>query len=226
MDAARPIVSVRLRVRPARRGRGPRHADDGAIYRDQGRQSGLPAVLPDGRFLRAVLRGRRSRRRARSASCSPSAASISARDIPMCGVPVHRADEYLHRLIALGHRVAVCEQTRGPGRGEQARRQERGAPRRHPPRHARHAHRGHAARRAAQQLSARHRARARVRRRAKAASRSPGSTSRPANSASPNATAPGLPAEIARLEPGEIIVSDALYGDAGARAAICARCRR
>jgi DNA mismatch repair protein MutS len=32
------------------------------------------------------------------------------RDIPMCGVPVHRADEYLNRLIALGHRVAVCEQ--------------------------------------------------------------------------------------------------------------------
>src|SRR5471032_1986208 len=32
------------------------------------------------------------------------------RDIPMCGVPVVRADEYLHRLIALGHRVAVCEQ--------------------------------------------------------------------------------------------------------------------
>src|SRR5581483_9395691 len=30
------------------------------------------------------------------------------RDIPMCGVPIHRADEYLHRLIALGHRVAVC----------------------------------------------------------------------------------------------------------------------
>jgi len=36
------------------------------------------------------------------------------RDIPMCGVPVHRADEYLHRLIALGHRVAVCEQTEDP----------------------------------------------------------------------------------------------------------------
>ena len=31
------------------------------------------------------------------------------RDIPMCGVPVVRSDEYLHRLIALGHRVAVCE---------------------------------------------------------------------------------------------------------------------
>src|SRR3984893_12938330 len=38
----------------------------------------------------------------------------SCRDIPMCGVPVHRADEYLHRLIALGHRVAVCEQTEDP----------------------------------------------------------------------------------------------------------------
>ncbi len=30
-------------------------------------------------------------------------------DIPMCGVPVERADEYLQRLIGLGHRVAVCE---------------------------------------------------------------------------------------------------------------------
>src|SRR5437016_11128119 len=35
-------------------------------------------------------------------------------DIPMCGVPVVRADEYLHKLIALGHRVAVCEQLADP----------------------------------------------------------------------------------------------------------------
>jgi DNA mismatch repair protein MutS len=35
-------------------------------------------------------------------------------DIPMCGVPVEKSDEYLHRLIALGHRVAVCEQTEDP----------------------------------------------------------------------------------------------------------------
>ena len=35
-------------------------------------------------------------------------------DIPMCGVPVVRSDEYLHRLIALGHRVAVCEQLEDP----------------------------------------------------------------------------------------------------------------
>src|SRR5277367_4483362 len=35
-------------------------------------------------------------------------------DIPMCGVPIERADEYLHRLIAQGHRVAVCEQLEDP----------------------------------------------------------------------------------------------------------------
>jgi DNA mismatch repair protein MutS len=35
-------------------------------------------------------------------------------DIPMCGVPVIRADEYLQRLIAAGHRVAVCEQLEDP----------------------------------------------------------------------------------------------------------------
>src|SRR5215207_9418047 len=31
-------------------------------------------------------------------------------DIPMCGVPVERSDDYLHRLIEKGFRVAVCEQ--------------------------------------------------------------------------------------------------------------------
>jgi DNA mismatch repair protein MutS len=35
-------------------------------------------------------------------------------DIPMCGVPVHAADDYLQKLIALGHRVSVCEQTEDP----------------------------------------------------------------------------------------------------------------
>ena len=35
-------------------------------------------------------------------------------DIPMCGVPVHAADEYLQRLIAQGHRVALCEQIEDP----------------------------------------------------------------------------------------------------------------
>ncbi|MDX1581267.1 MAG: DNA mismatch repair protein MutS, partial [Alphaproteobacteria bacterium] len=35
-------------------------------------------------------------------------------DIPMCGVPVHSADAYLARLIRKGFRVAVCEQTEDP----------------------------------------------------------------------------------------------------------------
>lgn len=35
-------------------------------------------------------------------------------DIPMCGVPIHRADEYLQRLIRQGYRVAVCEQLEDP----------------------------------------------------------------------------------------------------------------
>ena len=35
-------------------------------------------------------------------------------DIPMCGVPIHRADEYLQRLIRAGHRVAVAEQLEDP----------------------------------------------------------------------------------------------------------------
>ena len=35
-------------------------------------------------------------------------------DIPMCGVPVVRADEYLQRLIKQGYRVAVCEQLEDP----------------------------------------------------------------------------------------------------------------
>jgi DNA mismatch repair protein MutS len=35
-------------------------------------------------------------------------------DVPMCGVPVHAADDYLQRLIAQGHRVAVCEQIEDP----------------------------------------------------------------------------------------------------------------
>ena len=35
-------------------------------------------------------------------------------DIPMCGVPVHAAEAYLARLIKKGFRVAVCEQVEDP----------------------------------------------------------------------------------------------------------------
>jgi len=35
-------------------------------------------------------------------------------DIPMCGVPVHSHEQYLSRLIRQGFRVAICEQTEDP----------------------------------------------------------------------------------------------------------------
>ena len=84
-------------------------------------------------------------------------------DIPMCGVPVVRSDEYLHKLIAAGYPRRGVRADRGSGGGEEARRKERGAARRHAADHRRHADRGHAARCAAQQLSGGDRARARVR---------------------------------------------------------------
>lgn len=35
-------------------------------------------------------------------------------DIPMCGVPARAADDYLNKLVAAGHRVAVCDQAENP----------------------------------------------------------------------------------------------------------------
>ena len=35
-------------------------------------------------------------------------------DIPMCGVPVRAADQYLQKLIRAEYRVAVCEQMEDP----------------------------------------------------------------------------------------------------------------
>ncbi|HBD07189.1 MAG TPA: DNA mismatch repair protein MutS [Syntrophobacteraceae bacterium] len=34
--------------------------------------------------------------------------------IPMCGVPYHSADGYVARLVAAGHRVAICDQVEDP----------------------------------------------------------------------------------------------------------------
>ena len=34
--------------------------------------------------------------------------------IPMCGVPYHAADVYISKLIAKGHKVAICEQMEDP----------------------------------------------------------------------------------------------------------------
>jgi DNA mismatch repair protein MutS len=34
--------------------------------------------------------------------------------VPMCGVPHHAATGYIHRLLELGHRVAICDQVEDP----------------------------------------------------------------------------------------------------------------
>src|SRR5437763_3605567 len=135
------------------------------------------------------------------------------RDIPMCGVPIHRADEYLNRLIALGHRVAVCEQLEDPA--EARKRGNKSVVRRDVIRLVTpgtltedsllHARRNN-------YLLALARARAST----------AGEESRFALAWIDISTGEfriaecdraALAAEIARLEPGEIIVSDALYGD-------------
>src|SRR6267378_7717658 len=135
-------------------------------------------------------------------------------DIPMCGVPVERSDEYLHRLIALGHRVAVCEQMEDPA--EAKKRGAKSVVKRDVVRLVTSgtltedtlldAHRNN-------YLVAIVRARG----------SSPGDDVRFALAFLDISTGEfrltecdrvGLAAELARLEPGEIIVSDALYGDA------------
>ena len=34
--------------------------------------------------------------------------------MPMCGVPYHAANSYIHKLISAGHKVAICEQVEDP----------------------------------------------------------------------------------------------------------------
>src|SRR3990167_2577215 len=34
--------------------------------------------------------------------------------VPFCGVPYHSAQNYINRLIAMGHKVALCEQMEDP----------------------------------------------------------------------------------------------------------------
>jgi DNA mismatch repair protein MutS len=135
-------------------------------------------------------------------------------DIPMCGVPVERADEYLHRLIALGHRVAVCEQLEDPA--EARKRGNKSVVRRDVVRLVTPGTLTEDtlldARRNNYLLSV-----------ARARSSSVGEDARFALGWIDISTGEfritecdrlSLPAEIARLEPSEIIISDALYADA------------
>ena len=106
------------------------------------------------------------------------------KDVPLCGVPVVRADEYLHRLIALGHRVAVCEQLEDPAEARKRGVKERGAARRDPAGDARaRSPRTRCSMPAATTICSRWRVRDRRLPTTMPGSRWPGSISRPANSA-------------------------------------------
>jgi DNA mismatch repair protein MutS len=135
------------------------------------------------------------------------------RDIPMCGVPVIRSDEYLHRLIALGHRVAVCEQTEDPA--EAKKRGGKSVVRRDVVRLVTPGTLTEDT-----LLDARRNNYLLAIARARASSEAGASQFALAwidistgEFRIAECDRAGLPAEIARLEPGEIVVSDALYSD-------------
>ena len=59
-------------------------------------------------------------------------------DIPMCGVPVHSHESYLHRLIDSGKKIAICEQLEDPKEAKKTRAKIGGASRYHPHYNARY----------------------------------------------------------------------------------------
>jgi DNA mismatch repair protein MutS len=211
MDAARPIIPLGFESGPSAEG-APRATPVMEQYIE------IKAANPDcllfyrmGDFYELFFEDAEVAARALGIVLTKRGKHLG-RDIPMCGVPVHRADEYLHRLIALGHRVAVCEQLEDPA--EAKKRGGKSVVRRDVIRVVTpgtltedtllDARRNN-------YLLAIARARASV-----------GEESRFALAWIDISTGEfriaecdraGFAADIARLEPGEIIVSDALYGD-------------
>ena len=129
----------------------------------------------------------------------------------MCGVPIERADDYLNRLIALGHRVAVCEQLEDPAAAKTGRKVCRQA-RRRSAGHARHDHRGAAAG-AGPRASFGSRSRRCVRARDATFTGLLRLICRRGRLRSARRTKRGLAAEIARLEPSEVVASQAVYDE-------------
>ena len=122
MDAARPVVTDTSELTPEAAGRVmPKAADDvGRVTPMMEQYIEIKAANPDcllfyrmGDFYEMFFDDAEVASRALGIMLTKRGKHLG-RDIPMCGVPIERADEYLHRLIALGHRVAVCEQLEDP----------------------------------------------------------------------------------------------------------------
>ncbi len=116
MDAARPLMTDDAEGRAV-----PKPADDGGRITPMMEQYiEIKAANPDcllfyrmGDFYELFFDDAKTASRALGIVLTKRGKHLG-HDIPMCGVPIERADEYLHRLIALGHRVAVCEQLEDP----------------------------------------------------------------------------------------------------------------
>jgi DNA mismatch repair protein MutS len=122
MEAARPIVTEAPEPTAEAPGRvAPKAADDAARVTPMMEQYvEIKAANPDcllfyrmGDFYELFFDDAEVASRALGIVLTKRGKHLG-RDIPMCGVPIERADEYLHRLIASGHRVAVCEQLEDP----------------------------------------------------------------------------------------------------------------
>ncbi len=123
MDAANPDRPQHAAASPdpAERSRAPKAGDDGGRVTPMMEQYiEIKTANPDcllfyrmGDFYELFFDDAEVASRALGIMLTKRGKHLGA-DIPMCGVPVERADEYLHRLIALGHRVAVCEQLEDP----------------------------------------------------------------------------------------------------------------
>ena len=140
----------------------------------------------------------------------------------MCGVPIHAAQDYLKKLIALGHRVAICEQVEDPA--EAKKRGGKSPVKRDVVRlvTARHAHRRRSAAAARLQLSRRPRHAAPRRNRFRAGLRRclDRRADRPADS-----SADALADELARIDPAELLLTDATRAALGRAEGAAARCR-
>src|SRR5579863_10112971 len=120
MDAARPITTDEAEPEIAGRA-APKPPDDiGRVTPMMEQYIEIKAANPDcllfyrmGDFYELFFDDAETASRALGIMLTKRGKHLG-RDIPMCGVPIERADEYLHRLIALGHRVAVCEQLEDP----------------------------------------------------------------------------------------------------------------
>src|SRR5215470_2226958 len=113
MDAARPIVPSGFESGPSAEG-APRATPVMEQYIE------IKAANPDcllfyrmGDFYELFFEDAEIASRALGIALTKRGKHQGA-DIPMCGVPVHAADDYLQKLIAAGFRVAVCEQMEDP----------------------------------------------------------------------------------------------------------------